>query len=352
MPSVLLTGANGFLATHVLKCLVEDAFDVVGTVRSEAKADDVFDAHPEFKSRLRLAVVSDISAPGAYDKVFERGHFDYIIHTAAPVPDGDGTDFDRDFLGPGAQGNLELLHAAQKYCKSLKHFTYTGSMVAVHDVTKPLDGRVLKSTDWNPVSPEVARQLQHPGASYMISKTLAEKALWDFVKKEKPAFGVSVLSVPLIIGPPLQHLHQNATGKSRFNMSADLFYQTFLKPVSGTVDGSSRPLYIGYIDVRDAAALHVQSIIKGGSENRRLLVASPEPFLAKTVLGILADKFPQLVNRLPSVRAAAIVANGEQDEHHPLKVDDSEAKQLFGGRIYRPLEQTVVDTAKRLLELE
>ncbi|KIX99879.1 uncharacterized protein Z520_04515 [Fonsecaea multimorphosa CBS 102226] len=351
MPTVLLTGANGFLATHVLKCLVEDTFDVVGTVRSEAKADDVFGAHPEFRSSVRLVVVPDMSAPGAYDKVFEGTQFDFIIHTAAPVPDGGGTDFDRDFLGPGAQGNLELLRAAQKYCKSLKHFTYTGSLVTVYDVTKPLDGRVLRSTDWNPVSVEVARQLQHPAASYMISKTLAEKALWDFVEKEKPSFGVSVLSVPLIIGPPLQHLRQNASGKSQFNMSADLFYSTFLKPVSGA-DGPSQPLYIGYIDVRDLAVLHVQSIIKGGTENRRLLLASPEPFLAKMVLEILADKFPQLKDRLSSVRAAAIVANKEQDADHRLKVDDSEAKQLFGGNIYRPLEQTVVDTATRLLALE
>ncbi|OQU95501.1 hypothetical protein CLAIMM_01691 [Cladophialophora immunda] len=352
MPTVLLTGANGFLATHVLQNLVEDKFDVVGTVRSEAKADDVFGAHPEFRSKVRLVVVPDMAAPGAYDKICEETQFDYIIHTAAPVPDGGGTDFDRDFLGPGAQGNLELLRAARKYCKSLKHFTYTGSLVTVYDVTKPLDGRVLKSTDWNPVSVEVARQLQHPSASYMISKTLAEKALWRFVESEKPSFGVSVLSVPLIIGPPLQHLHQNASGKSQFNMSADLFYTTFLKPSSGADDGPSRPLYIGYIDVRDLAALHVQSIIKGGTEKRRLLLASPEPLLAQMVLKILADEFPQLVDRLSSVRAAAIVANKEQDADHPLKVDDSEAKQLFGDKIYRPLKQTVVDTAMRLLELE
>ncbi|OAP59346.1 hypothetical protein AYL99_06644 [Fonsecaea erecta] len=351
MPTVLLTGANGFLAAHVLKYLVDDTFDVVGTVRSEAKADDVFFAHPEFRSKVRLVVVPDMSAPGAFNKIFEQTQFDYIIHTAAPVPDGGGADFDRDFLGPGAQGNLELLRATKKYCKSLKHFTYTGSLVTVYDITKPLDGRVLTSTDWNPVSVEVARQLQQPGASYIVSKTLAEKALWDFVEKEKPSFGVTVLSAPLIFGPPLQHLHQNASGKGRFNFSADVFYSTFLKPVS-SADGPSQPLYIGYIDVRDLAALHVQSIIKGGTENRRLLLASPEPFLAQRVLEILVDKFPQLADRLSSVRAAAIVANKEQDGDHPLKVDDSEAKHLFGDDMYRPLEQTVVDTASRLLELE
>lgn len=91
--------------------------------------------------------------------------------------------------------NLELLRAAQKYAKGLKHFTFTGSLVTVHDIMKPYDGRVLTADDWNPADPEIARQMQHGGASYVISKTLAERAFWEFVDKEKPSFTVSVLSV-------------------------------------------------------------------------------------------------------------------------------------------------------------
>lgn len=91
--------------------------------------------------------------------------------------------------------NLELLRAAQKYAKGLKHFTFTGSLVTVHDIMKPYDGRVLTAGDWNPVDPEIARQMQHGGASYVISKTLAERAFWEFVDKQKPSFTVSVLSV-------------------------------------------------------------------------------------------------------------------------------------------------------------
>ncbi|KAJ9609188.1 hypothetical protein H2200_006960 [Cladophialophora chaetospira] len=352
MPTVLLTGANGFLATYVLARLFENSYDVVGTVRSQVKADDVFTAHPEFKTKVRLVAVPDMSASGAYDKIFEGTQFDFVIHTAAPVPDGGGKDFDKDFLEPGVQGNLEILRAAHRLGKSIKHFTYTGSIVTVYDVMKPLTARVLNSTDWNPVSAETARQMQHPGISYVVSKTLAEKALWDFIEKEKPSFGVTVLSVPWISGPPLQHLRQAESGMSRFNMSSDAFYSTFLKPASGEEDESAPSVYIGYIDVRDAAALHVESIIKGENKNRRLLLASPEPFLAQTVLRILAEKFPKTKTRLSSVRAVSIVSNKEQDADRPLRVDDSEAKRLFGDRLYRPLEETVADTASRLLELE
>jgi hypothetical protein len=68
-------------------------------------------------------------------------------------------------------------------------------MVTVYDVMGPYDGRVLKSTDWNPVDTKVAVQMQHPAVSYVTCKTLAEKALWDFVENEKPSFAVTVLSV-------------------------------------------------------------------------------------------------------------------------------------------------------------
>lgn len=104
MPTVLLTGANGFLATHILKYLVESSYDVVGTVRTQAKADDVVAAHPEFKDRVRLVAVPNMSASGAYDEVLKNNKIEYIIHAAAPVPDGGGIDFDRDFLTPAVQG--------------------------------------------------------------------------------------------------------------------------------------------------------------------------------------------------------------------------------------------------------
>ena len=64
---------------------------------------------------------------------------------------GEATDSLHRGLSLTCNSNLELLRAAKKYSTSLKHFTYTGSMVTVYDVTKPLGGRVLKSTDWNPV---------------------------------------------------------------------------------------------------------------------------------------------------------------------------------------------------------
>ncbi|ETI21033.1 hypothetical protein G647_07376 [Cladophialophora carrionii CBS 160.54] len=104
MPKVLVTGANGFLATHILSQLVENGYEVTGTVRTQTKTEDVFVAHPSLKAKVKLVVIPDLSAAGAYDEIFKETQFDYIIHTASPVPDGSGKDFDKDFLIPAVQG--------------------------------------------------------------------------------------------------------------------------------------------------------------------------------------------------------------------------------------------------------
>lgn len=152
----------------------------------------------------------------------------------------------------------------------------------------------------------------------------------------------------------MQTIHKDVAGKQRFNLSSDLFYGVFLAPPQS--DGTwayTGPLYIGYIDVRDLAAIHVKSLTQSpAGENTRLLLSNPEPLFAQTGLKILADKFPQLKGRLGAVRATDVVAKKEQEGEKPVKVDDSEANALFGGKLYRPLEETVVDITKRLLELE
>ncbi|KIW12206.1 hypothetical protein PV08_09482 [Exophiala spinifera] len=347
MPKVFLTGANGFLATHILSQLVENGYEVTGTVRTQSKAEDVFVAHPSFKSKVKLVVVPDLSAAGAYDQILKETRFDYIIHTASPVPDGSGKDFDEDFLRPAVQGNLELLNAALTYSKALTHFCFTGSVVSVTDVTKPFSGKALTANDWNEVDPDVARKAQHGGVSYMYAKTLAEKALWKFVEDKTPDFTVSVILSPFIIGPPLQRLDEKAFGKGRTNLSSDVFYDNFLRP--GT-DG--KPLFSAYIDVRDLAILHVRALTEASDKNRRILLANPEPLFAGTVLEILREEYPQLRERLSSVPGAAMVASKEEDTEHPYRIDDSDTRSVFGDKIYRSLRETVIDTANRLLEIE
>jgi nucleoside-diphosphate-sugar epimerase len=82
---VLLTGANGFVGSHILDQLLAQGFSVRSIVRSQAKAQQVLSDFPNFGSRLDFGIVPDITAPGAFDEVVKSSPpFDTVIHTASP----------------------------------------------------------------------------------------------------------------------------------------------------------------------------------------------------------------------------------------------------------------------------
>ena len=83
MPSVLVTGANGFLAFHVVRTLLDRGYTVVGTVRSESKSNIL--RRKLGSDRLDFAVVEDITAPGAFDAVLKSHQFDAVLHTSSPA---------------------------------------------------------------------------------------------------------------------------------------------------------------------------------------------------------------------------------------------------------------------------
>jgi nucleoside-diphosphate-sugar epimerase len=86
MTRVLLTGGSGFIAAHVLDILLNRGHSVVTTVRSQAKADKIKQAHSSYKSdKLDFAIVEDIAQENAFDKaVVSDPPFEAVIHTASP----------------------------------------------------------------------------------------------------------------------------------------------------------------------------------------------------------------------------------------------------------------------------
>jgi nucleoside-diphosphate-sugar epimerase len=100
---VLLTGANGFVATHILKGLIDLNYHIVGTVRSIKKGEDVIAIHPEWKDSITWIKIENIGSPNAYDEAFKLGPYDYIIHNASPV-DFTVTEFQRDMIDPAVKG--------------------------------------------------------------------------------------------------------------------------------------------------------------------------------------------------------------------------------------------------------
>jgi nucleoside-diphosphate-sugar epimerase len=78
MPHTLLTGANSFVGAHVINALIAADHTLVGTVRREGVADEIFAFHPEWKEKLEIIVVKDYAVESNWDEVFKKYSFDHV----------------------------------------------------------------------------------------------------------------------------------------------------------------------------------------------------------------------------------------------------------------------------------
>ena len=107
-PTVLLTGGNGFIASHILSQLISAGYAVTTTLRSPSKAQALLSTHPEWEHKIKFVYVPELTATNAFDEVFEKvtegeGRFDYVIHTASPVAFV-VQDIERDLVEPAVKG--------------------------------------------------------------------------------------------------------------------------------------------------------------------------------------------------------------------------------------------------------
>ena len=105
MPKTLLTGANGFVAAHIIDQLITQGHTVTGSIRSPSKGQQILSTHPSYAGKLDFVIVSDYAASGTWDEIIKDGDFDYVIHSAAPLLDDErNKDFEKDFLQPSVNG--------------------------------------------------------------------------------------------------------------------------------------------------------------------------------------------------------------------------------------------------------
>lgn len=105
MLQTLVTGANSFVAAHIINELISKGHTVVGSLRHASSGDAILTTHPEWKNGLSFVEVEDYAAERAWDDVFKKHNIDYVIHVAAPLlDDPKNTDYDRDYIKPSVDG--------------------------------------------------------------------------------------------------------------------------------------------------------------------------------------------------------------------------------------------------------
>jgi len=330
--TVLVTGANGFVAAHVLNAFLEKGYHVRGTVRSEESAERVRQTHANYNDQLSFVIVKDITQPGAFDEAVKD--VDGVIHTASPFV-MNVEDNERDLLEPAIKGTNGILESVQKNNPKVKRVVITSSFAAILNMEK---GRWPEHTyteaDWNPVTYEAAKAGPAPVA-YCASKTFAERAAFEFVEKNKPNFTISTICPPMVYGPNAHYV----SSLDKLNTSS--------AEIWGLMNGSKTEVpnteFFAFVDARDVGEAHRRAYESASGAQQRYFCTGGT-FTYQQICDILRAEFPQLQDRVPK---------GNPGEPMPAvyKVDNSKARKELGIN-FRSLKECIVDTGKNLLELE
>jgi len=331
--TVCVTGAAGFIGSHIVRLLLERGFRVRGTVHARARVKDWGHLRdlPGAAERL-LVFEASLGLPGSFDEAVAGS--ECVIHTASPYVI-DAPDPQLDLVEPAVNGTRNVLEACAA-APSVRRVVLTSSMAAITDEPDPV--RPLSEEDWNTRS----TLTRNP---YYLSKTLAERAAWEFLERRWPAFDLVAILPFFVIGPSLG-ARLNTTNK----ILVDL--------LEGVYPAIMR-LWWGLVDVRDVALAHVLALEKTVPRGRYMCAASP-PVSMREVVNQMRRAGYDGGYRLPRaslesplgdwvVRLGALLRPPGEASYlqthvgRELLYDTGRIRARMGIR-FRPVEETIVET--------
>ena len=275
--TILVTGASGFLASHIVLQLLAEGYDVRGTVRSAAKGDhirSVLESHGADTSKLDF-VELDLMEDAGWNATMEG--VDYLLHTASPFVTTSPKDPD-EIVKPAIEGTRRALTAALR--SNVKRIVLTSSMVAAchghpKGRTTPYGEADWTQTDGKDVTP------------YILSKTLAEQEAWQIMEAAGRRDDLTVVNPGFILGPLLE---------TDIGTSGAIIQRMMKGDFPGTPD-----IYFSIIDVRDAAELHILAMHDEAVFGHRVFSAGPSISM-QGVAKSLAASFPAFAKKIPTRR--------------------------------------------------
>ena len=265
--TVLVTGISGFIAKHVALKLLQNGYSVRGTLRTPGRADEVremLQAHGADISKLSF-VEADLGSDSGWSEACSGCTF--VQHVASPFPMKQPRD--REALVPEArEGALRVLEAAR--AADVQRIIVTSSIVAMmYRSDRPAEMKVGEN-DWT--DPE-----WKPLSAYIVSKTRAERAVWEWARENDWTQRVTVVNPGFVLGPALD----GQTGTS-----LDVI-KLIMKGAYPAVPPSNYPV----VDVRDLTDLHLNAMTAENSAGRRLIGAGKTLSMAQ-MGNILRNAFP------------------------------------------------------------
>lgn len=319
---VLVTGATGFIAQHCILQLLEAGYQVRGTARGAGRTHEVAEVlSPHLSSAHQARLAQDFEVVAA-DLLSDEGWGEavrdcrFVLHVASPFPPENPKNED-ELIIPARDGALRVLRAANT--ANVQRVVMTSSIAAVsygraHD-------HVFSEVDWSDVDGP------HIGA-YEKSKTLAERAAWDFMTSLGPDASMDLVTINpgLVLGPLLTE---------EWSLSAELVKKMMERAVPAIPD-----IRVVGIDVRDVAKAHVLAMTTPAASGQRFLCAiesHPIRDIALILAEHLKDKgFKIPTGKLPGFLLPIIAIWDKQvrlvlpDVGKPFEINNTKIKTVLG----------------------
>lgn len=176
---IVVTGGSGYIASWIVKYLLEDGKQVRATVRSlkdTSKIEHLIELKEKFKDKLSL-FEADLMVEGSFDKSIEG--VELVIHTASPFFVAGVKDAQKQLIDPALQGTKNVLESCNRI-SSVKRVVLTSSVASIlgdNIDSLQVPNQTFTEEHWNTTS-----NLTHQ--PYAYSKTLAEKEAWEIQKNK------------------------------------------------------------------------------------------------------------------------------------------------------------------------
>jgi len=333
--TVLVTGGSGFIASYCILALLNAGYRVRTTLRSLAREVDVRamlkQGGVDAGDRLTFVVAELSGDSGWADAVSGCA---YVLHGASPTPSGNQTR-EEDWIQPAVDGVIRVLRASRD--AGVKRVVLTSAFGAVgmghRPRIKPFD-----ENDWTNLDGDVA--------PYQKSKTLSERAAWDFISQDGEGLELSVINPTAVLGPALGPDYSHSI--------------RIIKQMMDGIPGCPK-INSGFMDVRDLADLHLRAMVDPAAKSERFIAISGSSMwmldvakVLKRCMGESAAKVP--TRELPSwlIRVLALW-NPSMKGLVPyldlvMNATSQKAIRLLGWSS-RSNEQAIVDTAESLVRL-
>jgi dihydroflavonol-4-reductase len=334
---VLVTGGSGFIGGHCIAQLLQAGHRVRTTVRSPGREAEV-------RATLRAAgvepgaaltfVAADLLADAGWTEA--AAGCDRVLHVASPFPAAVPKHED-DLIRPAREGALRVLRAARD--AGARRVVLTSSFAAIGYGHAHPD-RTYTEQDWTDV--------EGPGTTaYVRSKTLAERAAWDFIAREGNALELAVVNPVGVFGPVLGR-----------DYSASI--EIVKRLLDGALPGLPR-MSFGVVDVRDVVDLHLRAMSHPAAKGERFLAVSGEFMGIADIARVLRTRLGAAAHRVPTrglpdwvLRAVALFDPAVRQivpELGKTRQASSEKARRVLGWSPRAGEDAIVATAQSLARL-